>query len=66
MKLELKEMLDNYELTEQELGDFLRTIRKFGKKGLMDERNFQFVLEHFEIKKKRGWIKLEKGRKFKL
>ncbi len=63
---QLKKMIENNEITEIELVDFIRTLKKLGKSNFMDKRNVKLVIEHFGFKKKKGWIKLEKGNKVQL
>ena len=66
MKTELKQMIENGEISEIEIVGFIRTLKKLGKNNFMDKRNVQLVIEHFGLKKKKGWLKLEKGNKVKL
>jgi hypothetical protein len=66
MKTELKQMIENGEISEIEIVAFIRTLKKLGKNNFMDKRNVQLVIEHFGLKKKKGWLKLEKGNKVKL
>lgn len=63
---QLKQMIENNEVTEIELVDFVRTLKKLSKDNFMDKRNVKLVIEHFGFKKKKGWIKLEKGNKVQL
>lgn len=63
---ELKEMIDNGIISEIELVDFIRTLKKLTHNNFMDKRNVGMVTEHFGMKKKKGWIKLEPGRKVRL
>ena len=63
---QLKQMIENNEVTEIELVDFIRTLKKLSKDNFMDKRNVKLVIEHFGFKKKKGWIKIEKGNKVQL
>ena len=66
MVVQLKEMIENNEITEIELVDFVRTLKKLGKNNFMDKRNAKLVTKHFGFKKKKGWLKIEKGNKVQL
>ena len=63
---ELKEMLENGHLSEVELLDFIRTLKKLTKDDFIDKRNIDYIIEHFGMKKKKGWLKIEPGVKAKL
>ena len=66
MSPELKEMIENGEVSEIEVVDFIRTLKKLSKNNFMDKRNVSLVIEHFGMKKKKGWLKIEPGVKVKL
>ncbi len=63
---QLKQMIENQEISEIELIKFIETLKKLSKNNFMDKRNVRLVIEHFGFKKKKGWIKTEKGKKWKL
>lgn len=66
MKPELKEMIDNGEISELEILNFLKTIKKLSKNNILDNRNYKLVINHFGLKKKNGYIKFGKHTKYKL
>lgn len=66
MAPELKKMIEKGTLTEIELIDFIRTLKKLSDDKFMDKRNVKMVLKHFGMKKKKTWIKLDKGTKIEL
>lgn len=63
---QLKEMIRNQEIAEIDVIKFIKTLKILSKDGFMDKRNVKLVIEHFGFKKKKGWIKTEKGVKWKL
>lgn len=63
---QLKEMLENGEVSEIEIVDFIRTLKKLTKNNFMDKRNVKMVIDYFGMKKKKGWLKVEPGVKVKL
>jgi len=63
---QLKKMIENQEISEIELINFIKTLKILSKDDFMDKRNVRLVIEHFGFKKKKGWIKTEKGIKWKL
>ena len=63
---QLKEMIENQEISEIELIKFIKTLKILSKNDFMEKRNVRLVIEHFGFKKKKGWIKTEKGVKWKL
>jgi hypothetical protein len=66
MVTQLKKMIENNEVTEIELVEFVRTLNKLSKNNFMDKRNIKLVTKHFGFKKKKGWLKIEKGNKIQL
>ena len=62
----LKQLIDNNEVSEYEIVEFLSTLKKLSKNEILDQRNFKMVLNHFGLKKKKGWIKFGNGSKYKL
>ena len=66
MVTKLKKMIENNEVTEIELVEFIRTLDKLSKNNFMDKRNVKLVTKHFGFKKKKGWLKIEKGNKIQL
>ena len=63
---QLKEMMENGEVSEIEIVDFIRTLKKLTKNNFMDKRNVNMVIDYFGMKKKKGWLKVEPGVKVKL
>lgn len=66
MKQELAEMIENEQISVTEIVDFIKTLKKLGKNNVMDKRNVKLVIDHFGLKKKKGWLKLGNGEKVKL
>jgi len=62
----LQELIDNNEVSEIEIVEFLSTLKKLSKNNVMDSKNFQLVLDHFGLKEKEGWIKFGDDVKYKL
>jgi len=65
MSPNLKQLIENNEVSEIEIVEFLATIKKLSKNNVLDDRNFDMVLNHFGLKKKKGWIKFNKTSKYK-
>ena len=65
MSPNLKQLIENNEVSEIEIVEFLATIKKLSKNNVLDNRNFDMVLNHFGLKKKKGWIKFNKTSKYK-
>lgn len=66
MTSNLQELIDNNEVSEIEIIEFLCTIKKLSKNNVLDKRNYKNVLDHFGFKEKKGWIKLGNGSKYKI
>jgi hypothetical protein len=66
MSPELKELIDNNNVSEMEIIEFLATLKKLSQGNVLDERNYKLVLDHFGFKKKKGWIKFDKNTKYKI
>ena len=66
MTQNLQELIDNNVVSEVEIIEFLATLKKLSKNNVLDNRNFGMVLDHFGFKKKKGWIKLGNGSKYKI
>ena len=66
MKIELKQMIGDGVISEMEVVDFIRTLKKLSNGKLMDKRNVKMVVKHFGMKKKKGWLKIEKGNKIEI
>ena len=62
----LKELIENNEISEIEIVEFLSTLKKLSKNEVLDSRNFKMVIDHFGMKKKKGWIKFGNGVKYRL
>ena len=65
MTQELQELIDNNEVSEVEIVEFLSTLKKLSKNEVLDSRNFKMVIDHFGLEKKKGWIKFGNGSKYK-
>jgi hypothetical protein len=66
MSPNLKELIENNEVSEMEVVEFLATLKKLSQNNVLDSRNYKMVLDHFGMKKKKGWIKFGDGVKYKL
>lgn len=66
MAPQLKEMIEKGTVNEIELVEFIRTLKKLSDGKFMDKRNVKMVLKHFGMKKKKTWLKLDKGTKIEL
>jgi len=66
MSPNLKELIDTNQVSEIEVVEFIATLRKLSHKNVLDNRNYKLVLEHFGLKKKKGWIKFGNGSKYKI
>lgn len=63
---QLREMIENNQITEIELVDFIRTLKKLGENNFIHKRNVKLVTKHFGFKNKKGWLKIEKGSKVQM
>jgi len=61
MAPELKQMIEDGVISEIEIINFIRTLKKLSTDNFMDKKNVDLVIEHFGMKKKKGWLKIEKG-----
>ena len=66
MSPNLKELIDTNQVSEIEVVEFIATLRKLSHNNVLDNRNYKLVLEHFGLKKKKGWIKFGNGSKYKI
>jgi hypothetical protein len=66
MSPNLKELIDTHQVSEMEIVEFLSTLKKLSQNNVLDNRNYKLVLNHFGMKKKKGWIKFGNGSKYKL
>jgi hypothetical protein len=66
MSPNLKQLIENNEVSEIEIVEFLATIKKLSKNEVLDSRNYKMVLDHFGLKEKKEWIKFSKTSKYKL
>jgi hypothetical protein len=66
MSPNLKQLIENNEVSEIEIVEFLATIKKLSKNEVLDSRNYKMVLDHFGLKEKKDWIKFSKTSKYKL
>jgi len=65
MSPNLKKLIDTNQVSEIEVVEFIATLRKLSHNNVLDNRNYKLVLEHFGLKKKKGWIKFSKTSKYK-
>jgi hypothetical protein len=65
MSPNLKHLIENNEVSEMEIVEFLETIKKLSTNNVLDPKNFKLVLDHFGLKEKKGWIKFDKSTKYK-
>lgn len=66
MSPNLKELIDTHQVSEMEIVEFLSTLKKLSQNNVLDNRNYKLVLNHFGMKKKKGWIKFGNSSKYKL
>ena len=66
MTPKLKESIESGILSEMDLVEFLSILKIMSKNEILDPRNYKMVLDHFGIKKKKGWLKLAPGSKVKI
>lgn len=66
MAPELKEMLESGEISEIEIVNLIRTLKKLSKNDFMDKRNVDLVIEHFGMRKKKNWLKFDDGIKIRI
>ena len=59
MSPNLKELIDTNQVSEIEVVEFIATLRKLSHNNVLDNRNYKLVLEHFGLKKKKGWMQLK-------
>ena len=62
----LQELIDNNEISEMEVVEFLCTLKKLSENNILGTQDFQLVLDHFGLTEKKGWIKFGNGSKYKL
>lgn len=62
----LRELIDNNEISEMEVVEFLCTLKKLSENNILGAQDYQLVLNHFGLKEKNGWIKFGDGVKYKL
>lgn len=62
----LRELIDNNEISEMEVVEFLCTLKKLSENNILGAQDYQLVLNHFGLKEKNGWIKFGDDVKYKL
>lgn len=62
----LRELIDNNEISEMEVVEFLCTLKKLSENNILGIQDFQLILEHFGLREKNGWIKFGDDVKYKL
>ena len=65
MLLKLQKLIDNNEISEMEIVEFLSTIKKLSQNHVIDIRSYKTVLEFFALKEKNGWVKFGDNSKYK-
>lgn len=63
---ELEDMIESGEISEVEILDFISTLKKLTKKNIIHPQDFELVLQHFGMKRKKSWIRIRKGVKVRL
>jgi hypothetical protein len=66
MSPNLKELIENNVVSEMEVVEFLATLKKLSQNNVLDDRNYQMVLDHFGMKIKNEWIIFDDDVKYKL
>ena len=66
MSPNLKELIENNLVSEMEVVEFLATLKKLSQNDVLDNRNYQMVLDHFGMKIKKEWIIFDDDVKYKL
>ena len=62
----LRELIDNNEISEMEVVEFLCTLKKLSENNILGAQDYQLVLNHLGLKEKNGWIKFGDDVKYKL
>ena len=62
----LRELIDNNEISEMEVVEFLCTLKKLSENNILGAQDYQLVLNHFGLEEKNGWIKFGDDVKYKL
>ena len=62
---ELKKLIENNEVSEIEVVEFLSTLKKLSNDDVFDRSSFPIMLNHFGLKTKNDWIKFSKTSKYK-
>jgi hypothetical protein len=62
---ELKKLIENNEVSEIEIVEFLSTLKKLSNDDVFDRSSFSIMLNHFGLKTKNDWIKFSKTSKYK-
>jgi len=66
MKPNLQDLIDNNEISEMEVVEFLCTLKKLSEKNILGTQDFQLMLDHFGLEEKEGWIEFGDDVKYKL
>lgn len=61
----LQKLIDNNEISEMEIVEFLSTIKKLSQNHVIDIQSYKTVLEYFGLKEKNGWVKFGDSSKYK-
>ena len=65
MVSELKKLIENNEVSEIEIVEFLSTLKKLSNNDVFDKSSFPIILNYFGLKEKNDWIKFGKTSKYK-
>ena len=66
MSPNLKELIENNVVSEMDVVEFLATLKKLSQNNVLDDKNYQMVLDHFGMKIKNEWIIFDDDVKYKL
>jgi hypothetical protein len=62
----LKQLIENNEVSEIEVVEFLATLKKLSQNNVLDSKNYDIVLDHFGLKTKNEWIIFDDDVKYKI
>lgn len=66
MSPNLKELIENNVVSEIEVVEFLATLKKLSQNNVLDNKNYDIVLDHFGLELKDEWIIFDDDVKYKL
>jgi len=65
MSPNLKELIENNVVSEIEVVEFLATLKKLSQNNVLDNKNYDIVLDHFGLEMKNEWIIFDDDVKYK-